>query len=339
MKFNTLPSGLLTSPVPLPRSRLGPESFVPGFDRQSDTSVSQRKALLTGLNGRQPHAKPRVRLPQATSSRPVPHPAILRSLYPGKGAVWSRLIRSQKISYLTLLRNLHEVLTEAPEVTDAALALLRNESLIRRSQVLPFRFLAALDAVQARGFSSSSTVQATLQAAMEHSLGNMPVLPGRTLLALDVSASMAGRSSRLGSLLAAALFKTSHTEIMLFSDDARYVSLNQHETALHLASQLQGARGPGSTHFHTIFHRAVGAYDRVIILSDLQGWVGHHAPLASYHRWKELHRCDPKVFSIDLTGYGPPQFPQSQVFTLAGFSDKTLETMKRLEADPGALSR
>lgn len=58
-----------------------------------------------------------------------------------------------------------------------------------------------------------------------------------------------------------------------------------------------------------------------------------------FSRWKERHRCDPKVFSFDLNGYGSLQFPERQVYSLVGFSDKTLETLKLLEADPGALIR
>jgi hypothetical protein len=45
------------------------------------------------------------------------------------------------------------------------------------------------------------------------------------------------------------------------------------------------------------------------------------------------------VFSFDLSGYGSLQFPERQVCCLAGFSDKTLETLKLLDADPGALIR
>lgn len=58
-----------------------------------------------------------------------------------------------------------------------------------------------------------------------------------------------------------------------------------------------------------------------------------------FRRWKERHRCDPKVFSFDLNGYGSLQFPERQVCCLAGFSDETLKTLKLLDTDPGALIR
>lgn len=45
------------------------------------------------------------------------------------------------------------------------------------------------------------------------------------------------------------------------------------------------------------------------------------------------------MFSFDLNGYASLQFLERQVCCLAGFSDKTLETLKLLDSDPGALIR
>jgi hypothetical protein len=68
------------------------------------------------------------------------------------------------------------------------------------------------------------------------------------------------------------------------------------------------------TDFHSIFQRASRTYDHVIILSDMQGWMRHHAPVDTFRRWKEHEVC-----------------------CLAGFSDKTLETLKLLDANPDVL--
>jgi len=148
-----------------------------------------------------------------------------------------------------------------------------------------------------------------------------------------------GRPLQIGSLFAATLLKANDADIMLFSDSAKYVTLNKRDSTLSLAQWLQGQAQSAGTSFHSIFQCADRAYDRVIILSDMQGWVGHHAPVETFRCWKARHRCDPKVFSFDLTGYGSLQFPERQVCCLAGFSDKTLETLKLLDSDPGALIR
>jgi hypothetical protein len=150
---------------------------------------------------------------------------------------------------------------------------------------------------------------------------------------------MMGRPIQIGSLFAATLAKANDADVMLFSDDAKYVTLNKRDSTLTLAKGLEGQAQSAGTDFHSVFRRAARAYDRVIILSDMQGWIGGHAPVKTFQEWKARHRCDPKVFSFDLQGYGTLQFPERQVFCLAGFSDKTLEVLSLLDSDPGALLR
>lgn len=89
----------------------------------------------------------------------------------------------------------------------------------------------------------------------------------------------------------------------------------------------------------TIFETTNRAYNRVIILSDMQGWIGHNAPVQTFEAYKRKYQADPKVFSFDLQGYGTLQFPQRHIYCLAGFSDKTMETLKFLDADQSALLR
>jgi 60 kDa SS-A/Ro ribonucleoprotein len=256
-----------------------------------------------------------------------------------KREAWSELIRTRKIGYFALLRNLRNVLESAPEIVDAALAMLRDEKLIRKSLVLPFRFQTALDAVKASHLPRAADVLAALSDAVDISLANVPVFSGRTLVALDGSGSMVGRPLQIGSLFAATLLKANDADVILFSDGAKYVTLNKRDSTLSLAQWLQGQAQSAGTNFHSIFQCADRAYDRVIILSDMQGWVGHQAPVDTFRHWTERHRCDPKVFSFDLNGYGSLQFPERQVCCLAGFSDKTLETLKLLDTDPGAMIR
>ena len=58
---------------------------------------------------------------------------------------------------------------------------------------------------------------------------------------------------------------------------------------------------------------------------------------ATFAAYKQRTRADPRVFSFDLAGYGTLQFPERNVFCLAGFSDKALQTMRFLEEDKSAL--
>ena len=71
----------------------------------------------------------------------------------------------------------------------------------------------------------------------------------------------------------------------------------------------------------------------------MQGRIGQHAPVASFDAWAKKYDAAPKVFSFDLQGCGMLQLPQRHVFCLAGFSDKTLDTLKHLDTDQAAFLR
>jgi len=109
------------------------------------------------------------------------------------------------------------------------------------------------------------------------------------------------------------------------------------DPALTIAGRLvKNARAAG-TNFHAIFEKAKRAYDRIIILSDMQGWMGGYAPTGSFKNYKKKYKADPYIYSFDLQGYGSLQFPEDNVFALAGFSEKIFDLMKLLETDRNAL--
>ena len=256
-----------------------------------------------------------------------------------KKDVWAKLLTSRKIGYFALLRNLRNILATAPELTDAAIGMLTDKRLITKSLVMPFRFTTALEALQSSGLPNASRVLAALSEAVDASLANVPRFEGKTLIALDGSGSMQGRPIKIGALFTATLAKANDADVMLFSDDARYVSINTRDTTLTVAGWLERQCAAAGTNFHAVFQRAKRAYGRIIILSDMQGWVGQHAPVANFDAWAKKYDAAPKVFSFDLAGYGTLQFPQRDVFCLAGFSDKMLDTLKHLDSDQAAFLR
>lgn len=254
-----------------------------------------------------------------------------------KRDAWVKLVRDRKIGYFALLRNLRNILQTAPEVEAEAIAMLTDEKLIRKSLVLPFRYLTALEALQSANMADASKVMAALSDAVDKSLANVPKFDGKTLIALDDSGSMMGKPIKIGALFTAVLAKSNDTEVLLFSDSARYVSLNTRDSTLTLAQWIEGQAKAAGTNFHCIFQEAERAYDRIIILSDMQGWVGHDTPAKAFAEYRQRTKADPKVFSFDLQGYGTLQFPERNVFCLAGFSDKTMDTLTLLDSDKQAL--
>src|SRR3954469_22834035 len=180
-----------------------------------------------------------------------------------KSAAWDELIVSRKLGYFALLRNLRNILEQAPQCVDAALAMLVDDRLIAKSLVLPFRFLTALDAVQARNLPRAGDVLAALSEAADKSLANVPRFDGRTLVALDGSGSMNGRPLAIGSLFAAVLAKArAQADVLVFSNDAEFVTLNRRDSTLTLTREIARRAPGGGTNFHAIFQRAKVAYDR-----------------------------------------------------------------------------
>jgi hypothetical protein len=171
-----------------------------------------------------------------------------------------------------------------------------------------------------------------LSQAIEIAFDNVPKFDGKTLVVLDESGSMSGRPWSIGSMFAVALYKANeNSDLMTFAGDARYHNYNKNDSLMGIIRSM-GNNG-GSTNFHSIFRKAKTAYDRIIILSDMQGWVEYETPAADYSAYKAKYKCDPYVYSFDLNGYGDLQFPEGKVFCLAGWSEKVFNLMKLLEQD------
>ena len=154
---------------------------------------------------------------------------------------------------------------------------------------------------------------------------------------MDCSGSMIGKPMKVGSLFASVLYKVNDADLMLFSGDARYVPFNADDGTLSLAQRIEEKAEWSGTNFHSVFQRANRAYDRVVILSDMQAWIGNWTPKAAFDRYVQKVGQRPRIYSFDIAGYGTLQFPEREVYALAGFSDKTLETMRFLEEDKNAL--
>ncbi len=254
-----------------------------------------------------------------------------------KAQAWAELVREGKLGYLALLRNVRNILTHAPEVAAELCVQLADEAAVRRSLVFPFQFLSAVEVLKQGNLPGADRVMDALNQAIDHSLANVPKFEGNTLIALDSSGSMAGRPQTIGSLFAAVLVKASGADLMVFSDEARYLTLNRRDTTLTAANGISFASG--GTNFNAIFERANRAYDRIVILSDMQGWVGGGAPVQPFAAYQRRYNVAPRVFSFDLKGQGTLQFPQERVFCLAGWSDRVFEIMQKLDRDPEALVR
>ena len=253
-----------------------------------------------------------------------------------KSNAWEELISTRKIGYFALLRNLRNIINQAPSVVPAACELLTDERLIKKSRVLPFRFSTAYEEISKLGSSKEvRDVLVAINQALDISVANVPKFDGETLVVMDVSGSMSGRASEIASLFGAILAKVNNCDVMTFSTRAQYKQYNPMDSVLTIRSSFRYSGG--GTNFKSIFTTANKKYDRIIILSDMQGWMGYTTPSAEFNQYKKAHGANPFVYSWDLAGYSTLQFPESSVFALAGFSDKVFDIMSLLETDKKAL--
>jgi 60 kDa SS-A/Ro ribonucleoprotein len=253
-----------------------------------------------------------------------------------KSDTWKQLIESKTIGYFALLRNLRNIITQAPDTIDLACEMLVDTNMISKSKVLPFRFTTAYEEINK--LSQDSTTRKVIMAldqALNISAMNVPKFDGETLVVIDTSGSMSGKPSEIASLFGSMIAKVNGCDVMTFDNSARYVKYNQMDSVLTIRNSFRFAGG--GTNFQDIFLQANKAYKRVIILSDMQGWIGYNCPTKEFNEYKKRLNCDPIVYSWDLAGMGTLQFPERNVYGLAGFSEKVFDIMKLMEEDKSAL--
>ena len=255
-----------------------------------------------------------------------------------KADAWTDLITSRKIGYFALLRNLRNILNQAPNAVPAACELLVDEKMIGKSRVLPFRFATAYEEISKMGSSKGvRDVLVAINQALEISMCNVPKFDGDTLVVMDVSGSMSGRPSEIASLFGAILAKSNNADVLTFANRSDYKSYNPMDSVMTIRNSFRYSGG--GTNFKSIFTTANKPYENIIILSDLQGWIGSTTPTKEFNTYKSHFNCNPHVYSWDLAGHGTLQLPESQVYCLAGFSDKVFDIIKILKEDRGTLLR
>ena len=155
---------------------------------------------------------------------------------------YAELIKTKKIGYLVLLRNVRNILkTGDNELLDMACEQLVNQDFIKKSLVFPHQIDLCLE-IMLTEFSGKqlSKVATALNLAYERSIPNLSELfnAGRTAVVLDVSGSMSthiqlnagkrGSVSALdkGALVAATLAKGIGAELYVFANSCDKVRFN-----------------------------------------------------------------------------------------------------------------
>jgi 60 kDa SS-A/Ro ribonucleoprotein len=253
-----------------------------------------------------------------------------------KTAAWSELIREKKLGYLALIRNLRNILQGADaELVGLVCEQLCNREAISKSLVFPFQIHTAYEVVGGLNAAATRKVMAALDDAIDLSCGNLPKLEGDSVVFLDVSGSMSGKPAQIASILAAVICKAWDADLIRFDDRAHLVNYNRKDSTMTLSRSFQFSGG--GTNMPSAIQAMARKYSRVMILSDMQTWIG--GPASSAMRdYERKFGIKPFVYSFDLNGQGTMAFPEDRVAAIAGFAgDKLFKIMSLLEQDRQAL--
>jgi hypothetical protein len=269
---------------------------------------------------------------------------------------WVESLRERKLGYTDLVRSLIKIVEDAPEAVDDAVSMLTDIKLIKNSLVMPFQLYIAAKMVSSNKIfltSAGRKVFIALEKAVEISCGNVPEFGGKTLVVVDRSASMNSptsngktdvlRMSEVGTLMGLFLARKNSTDLMIFGNTATYVPYNPLNSIVSSLQTLMSYNGSSfskfsvghGTNFGSIFSQIREAYDRIIILSDMQCNFG----LLKYDikNYSKKFGANPKIYLWDLRGHGSLQLPEEDTYVLSGFSEKVFDIMKLLEQDKEAL--
>lgn len=257
-----------------------------------------------------------------------------------KGKVWEDLLKANKLGYLATLRNLRNISQSGNKnALTLACALIMNFGEVQRSKIFPFQLYGAF--VELEKARCSDAAEAVMT-ALELSLANVPAFPGKTLIALDSSGSMGWGLQKnqrsvleLAAIYAAALMRTGDATLIQFDHQVTPFNYRRRDSLATTAERLIGASRGGGTAFETIFGWAGDTwYDRFIIISDMQSWIGRTQD--AYRSYATRHNALPFVHNFDLCGLGTAQFGDHTA-SYGAYSANVLSVMAQAETSPRAL--
>lgn len=225
---------------------------------------------------------------------------------------------------MALLRNLNTLARHGvlEEFRDYITRRLTDKETLQKAKILPFRFLKAFQQVR------EPWVRDVLREAVELTFGNLPEIPGKTAIFLDVSGSMAGEYLLIGGVFAVALYKKTHGNAIFwtFNTGVMEPSVSMHDSILTQADRLRpmGGTDTGAPVRQLTSRRLF--VDNVIVITDEQQNVGapFYQALIDYRR-KVNNRA--RAFVIDVAPYRSAMIPPSDRLTcyIYGWSDVVLQ--------------
>lgn len=270
-----------------------------------------------------------------------------------KAENWASLIADGSLGYMALLRNLRNIVNTANDFTyKMSLEMLTDEKRVRKSLVFPHQIDIAFEVLLNEGISIPSrkvTLLTAINKAYELAIPNLTELfaHGSTAVVLDTSGSMTSKTSmgknkiyssavEKGALIAATLCKGIGADLYHFSTYAEMLSYNPIDSVNTIKHNILSRSLGGGTYFERIFDTLKGKYDRIFVISDMQG-ADKMLGASTYRSYVNKYG-QPYIYSIDLCGYGNTMFKQNdKMINLFGYSSDIYEMVKSSEVNPKAI--
>jgi hypothetical protein len=252
-----------------------------------------------------------------------------------KARLWEALIPS--LGYMAAIRNLRNM-DEAGVSDEAAgqlAARLADPAQVAKSRQFPFRFLAAYEQAPSLRWGHA------LDKALQASLGNLPALPGRSLILVDTSASMSNvgfsAKSKMTPIKAAAVFgvalaaKGEQVDLCGFADGVFEHKVPKGASVLREIDRFAkrtGEVGHG-TQIAGSVQRTFRGHDRVFIISDMQTFAGPYGVGVT-----NVVPHDVPLYGFNLGGYERTAFDAGTKnrHEMGGLTDSTFRIVPLLEA-------
>jgi 60 kDa SS-A/Ro ribonucleoprotein len=194
----------------------------------------------------------------------LPH-EVATSFAKNSPVIWNAIVRQLPI--FALLRNLatlerHDVLKTH---RDWIVERLTDEKTIRKSMILPFRF------VEARKHVMDGRVQDALRDAVDIAFANVPEVKGRTAVFLDRSGSMTEYMT-VATLFAVCLMRKANLDgrVMLFDDQLEEMTVSKRDSLLTQAEKVHERGGTCTSLPMEKLLKDLDKVDNIILITDEQ---------------------------------------------------------------------
>ena len=268
--------------------------------------------------------------------------------------VWDELISSN-------LRNIVKCGADIAPV----LKVLSDPERVKKSRQLPFRFFSAYRMLEQENLMTPE-IHRALENALTVSVENLDTVPGRTLIAVDVSGSMGSCISRkstvmcseIAGLLGAMSSRICEDAAVCYFDcpggwsclrgDKGYIveHYGKYDSILEICRKHSFSGGGTQMDLPMKFaleedkSASIKPFDRVIYFSDNvcnSSSYGIKTVQSMVDKYRKKYNPDFWVHGVDLQGYGTQQFYGKNFNLIAGWSDKVLEFILLAEKGIGSL--